>query len=140
MIVLDTNVISEAMRPTPDDRVRTWLNEQAAETLFLSSVTLGELLFGVGALPVGARRDRLSTVLDELLALFPGRILPFDQDSARRYAEMAVAARRKGRALAMADGYIAASAASRGFSVATRNTRDFEHTGVLLIDPWAADV
>lgn len=136
MIVLDTNVISEAMRPQPDAAVLAWLNGQVAETLYLSSVTLAELLFGIGALPAGARRDRLAQALDALLALFPGRILPFDQDAARRYAEMAVTARVAGRSLPITDGYIAATAASRGFAVATRNATDFQDTGVVLVDPW----
>ena len=136
MIVLDTNVISEAMRPRPDPAVVSWLNRQDAQSLHLSSVTLAELLFGIGALPVGARKDRLARVLDGLLALFPGRTLPFDADAARRYAHMAVVARAAGSSLSMADGYIAATAAARGFAVATRNIRHFEGTGVEVINPW----
>ena len=138
MILLDTNVVSEAMRPAPDPVVVGWLNAQAAETLYLSSITLAELLFGVGALPDGSRKDRLAHGLDRLLALFPGRILPFDQEAARRYAEMAVAARTAGRPLPTADGYIAAIAAANGFAVATRNIADFVGTGVKVIDPWRA--
>jgi predicted nucleic acid-binding protein len=138
VIVLDTNVVSEAMRPQPDAGVLSWLNDQATETLYLSSVTLAELLFGLGALPAGARKDRLAEALDALLALFPGRILAFDQDAARRYAEMAVTARAVGRPLPTTDGYIAATAASRNFVVATRNTAHFADTGVGLIDPWKA--
>lgn len=138
MIVLDTNVVSEAMRPQPDAGVLSWLNHQAIETLYLSSVTLAELLFGLGALPAGARKDRLAQALDALLALFPGRILAFDQDAARRYAEMAVTARAVGRPLPTTGGYIAATAASRSFAVATRNTAHFADTGVELIDPWKA--
>lgn len=136
MIVLDTNVVSEAMRPEPDPGVLGWLNDQAADTLYLSSVTLAELLFGVGALPSGARKDRLAQALDGLLALFPGRVLPFDQEAARRYADMAVTARAVGRPLPTADGYLAATAAARGFAVATRNIQHFSDTGVELIDPW----
>lgn len=136
MIVLDTNVVSEAMRPSPDGAVLTWLNAQSSDTLYLASVTLAELLFGVGALSAGARQVRLATALDRLLALFAGRILPFDQDAARRYAETAVTARRAGHPLPTADGYIAATAAAHGFAVATRNVRDFAGVGVALIDPW----
>jgi predicted nucleic acid-binding protein len=138
VIVLDTNVIAEAMRPDPNPAVVSWLNGQSAETLYLSSVTLAELLFGIGAIPTGSRRDRLAQALDRLLALFPGRVLPFDQDAARRYADMAVTARAAGHPLPVSDGYIAATAASRGFAVATRNTRDFQNIGVDLIDPWHA--
>ena len=136
MIVLDTNVISEAMRPEPSPAVIGWLNSQAADTLYLSSISLAELLFGIGALPAGSRRDRLAQALDRLLALFPGRVLPFDQEAARRYADMAVTARIAGRPLPTADGYIAAIAAARSFVVATRNIQHFTDTGVGLIDPW----
>lgn len=137
MIVLDTNVISEAMRPQPDPAVVSWLNAQSAQALFLSSVTLAELLFGIGVLPASARQERLGRALDALLALFPGRTLPFDADAARRYSQMAVAARAVGRPLPAADGYIAATAAANGFALATRNTRHFVDSGVELIDPWA---
>jgi hypothetical protein len=136
MIVLDTNVVSEAMRPTPDSNVTRWLNAQAADTLYLSSVTLAELLFVIGALPAGARKDRLARALDRLLALFPKRVLPFDQEAARRYADMAVIGRTAGRPLPTADGYLAATAATHGFAVATRNVKHFGDTGVELIDPW----
>jgi len=115
-----------------------WLNGQAADTLYLSSVTLAELLFGLGVVPDGARKDRLARALDALLALFPGRILPFDQDAARRYAEMALTVRAAGRPLSVADGYIAATAAARCFAVATRNIGHFADTGVEVIDPWQA--
>lgn len=136
MIVLDTNVVSEAMRPDPDPGVMGWLNAQAADTLYLSSVTLAELLFGIGALPAGARKDRLAHALDRLLALFPGRVLAFDQDAARRYADMAVIGRAADRPWTSSDGYLAATAAAHGFAVATRNVKHFGDTGVELIDPW----
>lgn len=136
MIVVDTNVVSEAMSARPDPVVMSWLNAQAAETLHLPSVALAELLSGVGALPESATKARLAEALNGLMALFPGRILPFDQESARRYADMAVAARAAGRTLSVADGYIAATAASRSFAIATRNTRHFQDTGVEIIDPW----
>lgn len=136
MIVLDTNVVSEAMRPEPNAVVVSWLNAQSAETLYLSSVTLAELLFGIGALPSGAGKERLAQVLDRMLALFSGRVLPFDQEAARRHADMAVTARTLGRPLPTADGYLAATAAARGFAVATRNIQHFVDTGVDLIDPW----
>ena len=138
MIVLDTNVVSEAMKPEPHPSVRAWLNDQAAETLYLSSVTLAELLFGIAALPTGKRKDMLATVLDGLLGLFRDRVLPFDTDAARRYAELAVMARTAGRGFPTPDGYIAAIAASRGFSVASRDTAAFEAAGVPVIDPWQA--
>jgi len=88
MIVLDTNVVSEAMKPEPHPAVRAWLNDQSAETLYLSTVTLAELLFGIGALPAGKRKDMLAQTLDGLMGLFRDRVLPFDIDAARRYAEL----------------------------------------------------
>src|SRR3979411_1300045 len=107
MIVLDTNVVSEAMKPTPHPSVRAWLNDQAAETLYLCSVTLAELLFGIAALPAGKRKDVLAQALDGLMGLFRDRVLPFDIDAARRYAALAVTAQTRGRG-PTPDGYIAA--------------------------------
>lgn len=136
MIVLDTNVVSEAMKPEPHPAVRAWLNKQAAETLYLSSVTLAELLFGIAALPAGKRKNMLSQALDGLMGLFRDRVLPFDADAAPRYAELAVTARTHGRGFPTPDGYIAAIAASRNFIVASRDTTPYEAAGVSVINPW----
>ena len=136
MIVLDTNVISEAMKPQANPTVRAWLNEQVAETLYLTSVTLAEMLFGIGVLPAGRRRNTLTRALDGLLELFGDRVLPFDTDSARHYTALAVAARNAGRGFPTPDGYIAAIAASRGFIVAARETSPYEAGGLRVIDPW----
>lgn len=138
MIVLDTNVVSEAMKPAPDPAVRDWLDEQVAETLYLSSVTVAELLFGIGALPDGRRKEKLATTLDGLLGLFEGRILPFNTAAARRYADLAVAARHSGQGFPTPDGYIAAIATAHGFAVATRDASAFKAAGVPIIDPWRA--
>lgn len=137
MILLDTNVISEAMKPAPHPPVRDWLDAQAAETLFLSSVTVAELMFGVGALPSGARRRRLAAALDGVLRLFDRRILPFDLAAAQRYADLAVRAREAGRGFPTPDGYLAAIAAAHGFAVASRDTSAFTAAGLTVIDPWA---
>lgn len=139
MILLDTNVISEAMKPAPDDTVRAWLDEQAAETLYLSSVTIAELLYGIGALPAGKRKDRLTEAMDGVMELFADRVLPFDIAAARRYADLAVKARAAGKGFPTPDGYIAAIAASRGFAVATRDTSAFDTAGVAVINPWNVD-
>ncbi len=136
MIVLDTNVVSEAMKPEPNPAVRAWLNDQIAETLYLSSVTLAELLFGIGSLPAGKRKDMLAQALDGLMGLFRDRVLPFDMDAARHYAELAVTARTGGRGFPTPDGYIAAIAASRGFIVASRDTAPYEAAAVSVINPW----
>ena len=136
MIVLDTNVISEAMKPEPHPAVRSWLNEQAAETLYLSSVTLAELLFGIATVPAGKRKNMLSRALDGLMELFGERVLPFDAQAARHYADLAVKARAGGRGFPTPDGYIAAIAASRGFMVASRDTAPFEAGGLQVVNPW----
>lgn len=136
MIVLDTNIVSEAMKPEPHPTVRAWLNDQVAETLYLSSVTLAELLFGIAALPSGRRKDRLGAALDGLLTLFKDRVLPFDTDAARRYADLAVTAKTRGQGFPTPDGYIAAIAASRGFIVVSRDTAPYEAAGVSVINPW----
>ena len=122
MIILDTNVVSEAMKPEPNPVVRAWLNDQAAETLYLSSVTLAELLFGIAALPSGKRKEMLALTLEGLMGLFKDRVLPFDVEAARHYADLAVVAKVSGRGFPTPDGYIAAIAASRGFIVASRDT------------------
>jgi predicted nucleic acid-binding protein len=140
MILLDTNVVSEAMKPDPHPAVRKWLDEQAAETLFLSSVTLAELLFGIGALPKGKRRDRLAAALDGVMQIFADRILPFDTDAARRYADLAIRIRAAGRGFPTPDGYIAAIAAVHDFSVASRDIGPFAAAGLPVIDPWTTAV
>lgn len=136
MIVLDTNVISEAMKPEPNPLVQSWLDEQAAETLYLSSVTIAELLFGIGSLPAGRRKNTLSETLDGLLELFDNRILSFDVEAARHYAELATKARAAGKGFPTPDGYIAAIAASRGLIVATRDTSPFNAAGIAVVNPW----
>ena len=136
MIVLDTNVVSEAIKPEPELAVRDWLDAQVAETLFLSSVTIAELLFGVGVLPDGRRKTKLHEAIDGVLAIFAGRILPFDTDAARRYVVLALKARAGGKGFPTPDGYIAATASVRGFAVASRDTSAFEAAGLVVMDPW----
>jgi len=138
MIVLDTNVVSEVMKPSPHPAVRAWLNDQTAETLYLSSITLAELLFGISALPAGKRKDMLTQALDGLLGLFRNRVLSFDPDAARYYAELATTAKAAGRGFPTPDGYIAAIAASHGFIVASRDTAPYEAAGISVINPWKA--
>ncbi|MGC8477744.1 MAG: type II toxin-antitoxin system VapC family toxin [Acetobacteraceae bacterium] len=136
MILLDTNVVLEAMKPEPAPAVRAWLDAQAAETLYLSSVTIAEPMFGIGALPAGRRRDRLAAALDGVTELFATSILPFDTRAARRYAELAVRARARGKGFPAPDGYIAAIAAAHDFVVASRDTSAFTAAGLSVIDPW----
>jgi predicted nucleic acid-binding protein len=124
------------MKPEPHPAVRAWLNDQITETLYVSSVTLAELLFGIGALPAGRRRDGLTQALDGVLGLFRDRVLPFDTEAARCYAGLAVKARSAGRGFPTPDGYIAAIAASRGYRVASRDTTPYEAASVPVINPW----
>ena len=138
MILLAANVVSEAMTREPHPRVREWLDARAAETLFLSSITVAELLFGIGALPAGKRKTALAAALDEVLDQFAARILPFDAPAARRYADLAVKARAAGKGFPTPDGYIAAIAATHGFAVASRDASAFKAAGLTVFDPWAA--
>lgn len=137
MIILDTNVVSEPLKPSPDGRVVAWLDRQASDTLFLTTVNLAELLYGVEVLPDGKRRRRLTEGLTDLLQqLFGGRILPFDELAARTFAQTQSQARRNGVAISMADGQIAAIARSNNFSIATRDAEPFAAAGIKVIDPW----
>lgn len=139
MILLDTNVVSEVMKLSPDKIVRKWLDDQTAETLYLSSVTAAELMFGIGVLPNGKRKSELTATLDGIMKLFENRILPFDTAAARHYAELAVKARAAGKGFPTPDGYIASIAASRGFVVATRDASAFDAAGLRVINPWQAE-
>ena len=136
MIILDTNVISEAIKPQPSQAVQAWFDAQDASTLFLTSVTLAELWYGIGALPAGRRRQSLVKAVDGLIALFLGRILAFDTDAARHHAASALRARAAGQGLPAPDAYIAAIAAASSYAVATRDAAPFRAAGVAVIDPW----
>jgi hypothetical protein len=138
VILLDTNVVSEAMRPKPDRNVLAWLDAQAAETLYLSTVSLAELLLGIESLPTGKRRKALAAALaEQVIALFGERIVPFDLAAAQTYPKIVIRARRHGHPLGVADAQIAAIAASRHFSVATRDEAPFRSAGVPVINPWS---
>lgn len=138
MILLDTNIVSEALRPSPDDRVVRWLDAQNPRTLFLTAVSLAELLVGAAYLPSGRRRSYLEESLASALAqLFDDRILPFDAAAATAFAPMMAQARAAGVQIGFADGQIAAIALGKGFAVATRDAVPFKAAGVRLIDPWA---
>ncbi len=139
MILLDTCVVSEPLRPAPEPRVIAWIDAQALETLFLSAVTVAELRAGVALLPAGRRRAGLQESLEtRVLPLFAGRVLPFDLGCTPAYAELMAQARASGLAIASADGYIAAIAAANGLAVATRDTGPFEAAGAAVINPWQA--
>ena len=126
------------MKPDPAPSVWQWLDAQAEDTLYLSSVTIAELLFGAGVLRDGKRKARLMAAIEGVIALFADRILPFDANAARRYADLAVRARFAGKGFPTPDGYIAATAASRGFAVASRDSSAFSAVGLTVVDPWTA--
>jgi len=136
VIVLDTNVLSELMRPTPSAAVETWLSGQPVAGIFISAITEAELRYGLALLPDGRRRNRLVAEVEAMLAEdFAGRILPFDSPAAAAYAHIAATRRLSGRPISQADAQIAAIAVSRGALLATRNVADFADCGV-LVDPW----
>lgn len=139
IFLLDTNVVSELLRPSPDRAVESWVAERPAAELFFSTVGEAELHYGVETLPAGKRRNMLALAIEAILREeFKGRILPFDSDAAREYAKIASARRAAGRSLAPMDCQIAAIAHSRGMAVATRNVRHFRDTGVEVVNPWTA--
>jgi toxin FitB len=137
MILLDTNVVSEPLRPVPDARVIDWIDAQPLETLFLSAITVAELRAGVALLPAGKRRTGLLQNLEKrVLPLFAGRVLAFDLACTQLYADLMTRARAAGLAVATADGFIAAIALANGLTVATRDAGAFEAAGAAVVNPW----
>ncbi|GAA1153364.1 type II toxin-antitoxin system VapC family toxin [Ornithinicoccus hortensis] len=141
MIVLDTNVISEIFRPTPEQRVVRWL-ASLTDDVAITSITLAELLAGVRRLPDGRRKDALASRIDAAIEPYRGSrsILPFDDAAAEHYATVLAAREAAGAAISTADAQIAAICLAHDARCATRNVKDFEHTGVTLVDPWRCDV
>lgn len=137
MIVLDTNVISEVFRPRPEARVVAWLESLTGEVA-ITAVTLAELMAGVRRLPDGRRKSDLSFRIDAAVAPYRGSrsVLPFDDTSAGPYAEILVAREAVGLPISTADAQIAAICRAHGATCATRNVKDFAHTGIELLDPW----
>ncbi len=138
MIILDTNVISEAMQPVPSPRVLQWLTEsRISGEVFTTTITMAEILYGVALLPKGKRRDRLKAEAEAVFVVdFRNRILPFDEAAAQAFAEIAAARRAQGRPMAEMDGQIAAITRTHHAALATRNVADFEDCGLRLINPW----
>lgn len=137
MIVLDTNVVSELMGERRDPAVTRWLDRQEWSQLTMTAVTVAELLYGIERLDEGARKRELATSLDEFVEeMVLDRALSFDVDAAPHYAELVAARQRAGRPIKEFDAQIAAICRLHGASLATRNVRDFEGTGVRVLDPW----
>ena len=136
-ILLDTNIISEFLRPSPDPAVGAWVGEHPAGDLYFSAVGEAELRYGVAILPPGRRSDALAVAIEAILREdFEGRILPFDSAAAREYADISARRRAAGRPVAPADCQIAAIARSQGMALATRNVRDFEDMDITVVNPW----
>ena len=137
MIIVDTNVLSEEMKPVPAASVLAWFRRQSAVDLFTTAVCQAEILVGLAMLPDGRRKLYLDATARSVLGLFVGRILPFDSAAASAYAEIVAARQRTGRPINDFDAQIAAIARSRDMALATRNSSDFEGIGVHIINPWA---
>jgi hypothetical protein len=139
VIVLDTNVLSELLRPSPSPAVEQWLSNQSATSVFITTITKSEIVYGLRILPKGKRRDTLEAAMGAIFSEdFGGRTLPFDEAAAERYATIAAHRRQIGRPISQFDAQIAAIAACRGADLATRNAGDFEETGVTIVNPWQA--
>ena len=137
MVVIDTNIVSELMRAEPSAEVLVWMDARPPRELFVTAVTEAEVRTGIALLPEGKRRRGLAEACERAFgSLFAGRVLPFDSDAARFYAEIVTARRVLGLPVSQAGGQIGAIARSRGMAVATRNIRDFQNTGVDVFDPW----
>jgi predicted nucleic acid-binding protein len=137
LIVLDTNIISEIMRAKPEARVIKWLNSQQASKLFLSSITLAEIGYGLYILPDGKRKWNLQQRFDQFIKnAFETQIVDFTQDSAQVYARLMGERKQAGNPMSIPDGQIAAIALANGYTIATRNIKDFNNCGLVLINPF----
>jgi predicted nucleic acid-binding protein len=137
MIILDTNVLSETLRPVPDAQAMAWLGTQWRSALFTTTITRGELFYGVRLLPEGQRKATLQKAIQAIFTSdFAGQVLSFDNDAADAYAEIAATRKTAGKPISQFDAMIAAIARSREASLATRNVKDFVDCGIRVIDPW----
>ena len=137
MTILDTNIVSEGLRSSPNSAVQSWINAQNFETLYVCSPVLAEIRFGVALLPPGRRRARLQDEADILeYVRFKGRILPFDEKAAAAYGELAAARQRRGRPIGLIDGFIAGIAMANNADIATRDVYGFSELGLNVINPF----
>lgn len=136
-VLLDTNVVSELIRKSPDPAVEAWVSGHVLEDLYFSAIGEAELRYGAAILPAGRRRETLVSEIEGMLRdAFGDRVLPFDSNAAREFAEIAAKRRSIGRRMAPADCQIAAIARSLNMAVATRNVRDIDDINVEVINPW----
>lgn len=140
MIILDTNVVSETLKPAPDPGVLVWLDSRPFRDVSITAVTIAELLYGVACLPPGTRSRALATAVHSLVTEdFAGRVEPFCAQAATDYATIVSTRRHTGRPISVQDAQIAAICHTRGATLATRNTKDFTEIGLELIDPWTTN-
>jgi toxin FitB len=138
VIVLDTNVLSELLRAAPEPQVMEWLNEQPRASIFTTTITRAEILYGIRVLPRGKRRDTLwDAAMDIFDTDLDGHVLPFDSVAADAFADISAARRAAGRPITQFDAQIAGITRSRGAKLATRNMGDFDGCGFEVIDPWS---
>ena len=137
MIVLDTNVVSELMRPSPAAEVIGWVRRQEGGSLATTAITVAEIRYGLVLLPAGRRATQLRHLADDVLAGFPAQVLPFDAEAAALYGDLAAGRERTGHPIDALDAQIAAICLCRAAPLATRNAKDFAATGIELVDPWA---
>jgi toxin FitB len=141
MIVLDTNVLSELMRPEPSARVSNWIAEQLSADLFTTSITEAEIFYGIELLPRGKRREGLLMAAEAMFTEdLEGRVLNFGSDAARAFARIASTRRSRGKPISNADAQVAAIARVRKATLATRNLEDFEGCEIELVNPWYGKV
>jgi toxin FitB len=139
MIILDTNVVSELMRPEPAPPVASWVRDRDRRELRTTTITLAEVRYGIARLPDGRRKQVLLAAADDIFTAFEDQVLPVDTAAAENYAIIASSRERAGKPIASFDALIAAVCRSRGAALATRNVADFEGTGIEIIDPWQAN-
>ena len=139
MMLLDTNILSEMMRPSPDANVISWLNQQDSQTLFVCSISIAEICYGLYILPKGKRKQQLQHRFDRFInQAFQFRLLYFDQHAASTYGDIMGEAKLTGHPMSIPDGQIAAIARMKGFTLVTRNIKDFQYTGIPLINPFTS--
>lgn len=136
MIILDTNVVSELMRPEPAPQVAGWIRRRDRRELRMTAITLAEIRYGIARLPDGRRKQVLRDAADDIFRAFSDQVLPVDEAAAEQYAVIASTRERAGKPIAGFDALIAAVCRSRGAALATRNLPDFDGTGIDVIDPW----
>jgi hypothetical protein len=136
VIVLDTNVASELMRPAPAGVVVEWVRGRPARDLYTTAITLAEIRYGIERLPDGRRKELVRTAADEVFTAFEGQLLPFDAAAAAQYARVVSGRDSAGAPIDGFDAQIAAICRVHGATLATRNLRDFQGTGIEVIDPW----